>query len=74
MGTVSALFANGDFRLSAGAKVYIVAMSPTTSIVNLDGHIVPSQFIANAPVEVIGKLSGTTISATKVIVQTHKDF
>lgn len=69
------MFSNGDFRLSAGAKVYTVAMSADTSIVNLDGHIVPSQFIATGGgVEVTGMLSGSTIAATQVVVQTHKDF
>jgi len=72
-GTVSAMFANGDFLLAP--QGYHVAMSAGTSIVNLGAHIVPSQFIAvGGAVEVTGKLSGSTLSAQKVVVQTHKDF
>jgi len=74
-GVVAAIFAGGNFLLTVGPKGYTVAMSPTTSIVNLDGHIVPSQFIAvNGSVEVMGPLSGSTVSAQTVVVQTHKDF
>jgi len=67
------MFSSGDFLLSP--QGYHVAMSSGTSIVNLDGHIVPAQFIATGGgVEVTGMLSGSTIQATHVVVQTHKDF
>jgi hypothetical protein len=74
-GVVAAIFAGGNFLLTVGPQGYTVAMSSTTSIVNLDGHIVPSQFIAvNGSVEVTGPLGGATVSAQTVVVQTHKDF
>ncbi|MEI7743552.1 MAG: Ig-like domain-containing protein [Chloroflexota bacterium] len=75
LGTVVAVFASGDFLLSSGGTTYTVAMSPTTSIVNLLGHIVPSQFIAaGGAVEVTGPLTGATIAAGLVVVQTTIDF
>ena len=75
LGIVQAIFANGDFRLTVGPTTYTVVMSPGTSIVNLLGHIVPSQFIAvGGGVEVTGPLSGTTIQAQLVVVQNTIDF
>ena len=74
-GVVAAIFAGGSFLLTVGPKGYTVEMSSATSIVNLDGHIVPSQFIAvNGSVEVTGPLGGATVNAQTVVVQTHKDF
>jgi len=67
------MFSNGDFLLSP--QGYHVSMSAGTSIVNLDGHIVPAQFIATGGgVDVTGLLSGSAIQATEVVVHTHKDF
>lgn len=74
-GVVTAKFASGDFLLIAGPKSYTVALTSTTSVVNLDGHIVPVQFIQVADsVEVTGRSGGLTIEAQQVVVQTHKDF
>jgi len=67
------MFAGGGFVLAPGG--YTVVMSPTTSIVNDLGHIVPAQFIATGgSVDVTGVLSGTTITATRVVVHTTIDF
>ena len=76
LGNVQAIFASGNFQLTSGTSTYTVVMSPTTSIVNLLGHIVPSQFIAvNGSVEVTGLLSdATTIQAQLVVVQNTIDF
>ena len=75
LGNVQAIFANGNFVLTSGPSTYTVVMSPDTSIVNLLGHIVPSQFIAvNGSVEVTGPLSGSTIQAQLVVVQNTIDF
>jgi len=69
-GAITAIFA-GNFLLTG----YTVVMTSTTSIVNLDGHQVPVQFIrVPNSVEVTGLLSGSTIVAQTVVVQTHKDF
>jgi hypothetical protein len=70
-GAVTAIFANGNFLLIG----YTVVMTPTTSVVNLDGHQVPVQFVqvGNLPVKVTGRRSGSTIEAEQVVVQTHKD-
>jgi hypothetical protein len=73
-GGIAAVFANGDFLLAAGPTSYTVVMTSTTSVVNLDGHQVPVQFIrVPNSVEVTGLLSGSTIEAQQVVVQTHKD-
>jgi hypothetical protein len=75
LGNVQAIFASGDFLLTDGPTTYTVSMSTTTSIVNLLGHIVPSQFIAvGGAVEVTGPLAGSTIQAELVVVQTTIDF
>ena len=46
-----------------------------TSVVNLAGHpVTPGFIVPGDSVEVTGLLSGSTIVATKVVVQTFKDF
>jgi hypothetical protein len=76
LGNVQAIFSNGDFLLTSGASTYLVVMRVDTTITNLLGHIVPSQFIAvGGAVEVTGPLTdATTIAAQLVVVQTLIDF
>ena len=62
-----------SFRLAAG-PIYTVVMTPTTSVINLRGRVVPFQFIQVAnSVTVTGQLTGSTITATTILVPVNKD-
>jgi hypothetical protein len=73
-GYVMQIYANGDFVLSDGSHTDTIAMTLTTSVVNLRGREVPRQFIQVAgSVTVTGPLSASTITAEIVSVPTTKD-
>ena len=73
-GLVTQIYSTGGFILRNGNAIYTVAMSSATNVVNLRGREVPVQFIQVAnSVQVTGRLSGSTIAATTVLVPVNKD-
>jgi hypothetical protein len=73
-GLVMMVFANGNFRIFTGKRFFRIVMKPRTHVVNLLGKEIPRTFI-QVPIKVwvTGWRKLSTITATKVIVNTRKD-
>jgi hypothetical protein len=64
----------GHFSVNAGKIYSVFYESIATQTFNLRGGEVPRQFIqVGGKVTVTGRLSGSTITATRVLVWTTKD-